>query len=130
MPFIKENPISTIRVRMWKKWLTKKSTRPIESIHDFPRRLVKRTSNYDDNVLSLPARADNRRIVFEEIVICTLIGIIPSFVWAHFNASQGYIAEGWLNLILGGVFMGLCTGIFWRPRTPTYLENDGMWKLE
>ena len=38
--------------------------------------------DYDDNVLSLPARADNRRIVFEEIVICTLIGIIPSFVWA------------------------------------------------
>jgi uncharacterized membrane-anchored protein YitT (DUF2179 family) len=68
--------------------------------------------------------------VFEEIVICTLIGIIPSFVWAYFNASQGYISEGWLNLILGGVFMGLCTGIFWRPRTPTYLENDGMWKLE
>ena len=129
-PFIQENPIRTRRVRMWKKGRTKKSTRPIESIQDFPRRLVKRTSNYDDNVLSLPARADNRRIVFEEIVICTLIGIIPSFVWAHFNASQGYIAEGWLNLILGGVFMGLCTGIFWRPRTPTYLENDGMWKME
>ena len=68
--------------------------------------------------------------MFEEIVICALIGIIPSFVWAYFNASPGYIAEGWLNLILGGVFMGLSTAIFWRPRTPTYLENDGIWKLE
>ena len=129
-PFIQENPIRTRRVRLWKKGGTRKSTRPIESIQDYPRRLVKRTSDYDDNVLSLPARADNRRIVLEEIVICTLIGIIPSFVWAYFNASQGYIGEGWLNLILGGVFMGLCTGIFWRPRTPTYLENDGMWNLE
>ena len=79
--------------------------------------------------IPLPVRRDSRKIVIEEIVICTLFGIVPSFAWALFNASPGYIAEGWLNLVLGGVFLGLSTGIFWRPRTPTFKEVDGNWKI-
>ena len=55
--------------------------------------------------------------------------ITDMLAWALFNASPGYIAEGWLNLVLGGVFLGLSTGIFWRPRTPTFKEVDGNWKI-
>ena len=74
----------------------------------------------------LPSASDKIRIFSEELLICMLIGIIPSFIWAYFNASSNYIYEGWLNLIFGGLFFGFFTIIFWRPRTKTWMIEDGL----
>ena len=68
----------------------------------------------------LPKNPPRRRIIFEEVSIIILLGIIPSFVWAHFNASPGYIETGWPGLILGGVILGLLSGLFWRPKQQTW----------
>ncbi|HJN70042.1 MAG TPA: hypothetical protein QF525_01230, partial [Candidatus Thalassarchaeaceae archaeon] len=56
----------------------------------------------------------------EEVVIAIVLGIIPSFLWAHFNATPGYIETGWPGLVLGGAVLGLLTGLFWRPKTTSY----------
>lgn len=128
-PFIQPSSSNGSRVRIWRKGQPIASTRSIDVIELLPRRLVKRSVEFDEGAIPLPVRRDSRKIVIEEIVICTLFGIVPSFAWASFNASPGYIAEGWLNLVLGGVFLGLSTGIFWRPRTPTFKEVDGNWKI-
>ena len=55
---------------------------------------------------------------FGSIII--ILGIIPSFLWAYFNASPGYIETGWPGLILGGVILGILSGLFWRPKQPTW----------
>ncbi len=91
-------------------------------------RLVLRdTPEWSSNPPAIPIRRVGSRVILEEAVISLIVGIVPSFVWAFFNASPGYISEGWLNLVLGGVFIGLFTGIFWRPRQPTwYLESGNM----
>ena len=84
-------------------------------------RLVRRESDPSPLAPRLPPTSPNRTsILIEEALISTFLGIIPSFAWAHFNASPGYISEGWLNLILGGVFIGLFSSIFWRPRQKTW----------
>ena len=74
----------------------------------------------------LPNGPDSVRRFAEEIIISTIIGIIPSFVWAFFNASSGYIREGWPGLVLGGVFIGVFSAIFWRPPYPIFkrLEQE------
>ena len=85
-------------------------------------RLVKRSKNHEfkDNSPKLPASSDKSKLLFEELFISLLIGIIPSFIWAYFNASDGYISEGWLNLLFGGLFIGVFTVIFWRPKTTSW----------
>ena len=72
----------------------------------------------------LPKNRDISRLLIEEIVISLVFGILPSFIWAYFNASGNYIIEGWLNLTFGGIFIGFFTIIFWRPKTKTYKIND------
>tara|TARA_Y100001968_G_C19367233_1_gene723196 strand:+ start:170 stop:913 length:744 start_codon:yes stop_codon:yes gene_type:complete len=69
--------------------------------------------NNDGN--PLPMGPDPIRRFVEEVMIATILGIIPSFIWAFFNASQGYIREGWPGLVLGGLFIGAFSAIFWRP---------------
>lgn len=84
-------------------------------------RLVKRSSHsFNDKSAQLPESSDKSKLLLEELFISLLIGIIPSFCWAYFNASDGYISSGWLNLVFGGLFIGVFTVIFWRPRTTSW----------
>ncbi|MFL2977662.1 MAG: hypothetical protein DBX05_00335 [Candidatus Poseidoniales archaeon] len=76
----------------------------------------------------LPLGPDPTRRFFEEVIIATIVGIIPSFAWAAVNARPGYIAEGWPGLILGGVMLGIMTSIIWRPRYRKFTlqaDSDG-----
>ena len=85
-------------------------------------RLVKREeeSEFEDEPQRIPADRDTAKLLKEEIVIAMIIGIIPSFVWAYFNASEGYIQTGWPGLVFGGIILGLLSMIFWRPKTTSY----------
>lgn len=84
-------------------------------------RLVRRENDASPLAPRLPINSPNRAsILIEEIFITIIIGVIPSFIWAYFNASPGYISEGWLNLIMGGIFIGVFSSIFWRPRQKTW----------
>ena len=68
----------------------------------------------------LPIRPPRTATLREEALIILILGIIPSFLWALFNASPGYIETGWPGLVLGGLILGLLTGIIWRPTQPTW----------
>ena len=85
-------------------------------------RLVKREgeSEFEDDPQRIPANRDTASLLKEEIVIALIVGIIPSFVWAYFNASEGYIETGWPGLVFGGIILGLLSMIFWRPKTTSY----------
>ena len=95
-------------------------------------RLVKRPKTNHNNSASpkLPSSSDKSKLLFEELLISLVIGIIPSFVWAYFNASSGYISEGWLNLLFGGLFIGVFTVIFWRPRTNSWRVGNNCGKMK
>jgi hypothetical protein len=84
-------------------------------------RMVRR-ENTEPNPMAprLPKNPPSGRIFFEETAIIIFLGIIPSFIWAHFNASPGYIQTGWPGLILGGIILGLASCLIWRPRQPTW----------
>ena len=73
----------------------------------------------------LPSDFDRVEIFKREIIISIFIGIIPSFIWAYFNATPGYISRAFGNLILGGIFFSLITGLIYRPKHSTLkvLEN-------
>ena len=72
------------------------------------------------NPQRLPPNRDTTSILKEEILIALFVGIIPSFIWAYFNASEGYIQTGWAGLVFGGLVVGLFSMIFWRPKTTSY----------
>jgi len=129
-PWKEDGEIRARRVRVWSERGILESTRPIEIADSHPLRLVRRESKYSETPIRLPGAGDATRILKQEAVICLATGILPSFIWAWFNASPGYIAEGWLNLVMGGVFFGLSTAILWRPKTPTYIQTESGWKLE
>lgn len=74
----------------------------------------------------VPRSADLRRRILEEVLIVTLVGIVPSFLIPVMNGAVGYLAEGWPNLVFGGVLIGVATGTLWRPRTRRWiLGEDG-----
>jgi len=102
---------------------SKNSKDPIPKI-----RLVKREKqNWSEKSPRIPSKFENFRMLKEEIVICILFGILPSFTWAFFNASKSYIYDGWLNLLFGGILFGFSTILLWRPRQPTwYLHKEDM----
>ena len=85
-------------------------------------RLVKREDSVDLDISPerLPANRDTKSLLREEILIALMVGIIPSFVWAYFNASEGYIQTGWPGLVLGGIILGLSSMLFWRPKTVSF----------
>ena len=84
-------------------------------------RLGRRSNTtFENSAPQLPNSSDKSRILIEELMISLFFGIIPSFVWASFNASPGYISEGWLYLVFGGLFIGVFTIIFWRPKTKSW----------
>lgn len=129
-PFIEENWLMKVS-RTW--------SNGTPSITSIPKgegckylRLVKRTKvwNYDSSAPKLPESSDKSNLLFEELLISLIIGIIPSFIWAYFNASKGYIAEGWLNLVFGGLFIGVFTVIFWRPKTKSWRVGKNCNKMK
>ena len=81
---------------------------------------VEKLSERDSNLPRLPSQRDTAKLIREEATVVIIAGVAPSFVWAYFNASDGYIQTGWPGLILGGIILGLATGIFWRPKTTSY----------
>ena len=95
-------------------------------------RLVKRPkiNHNDSSSPKLPASSDKSKLLFEELLISLIIGIIPSFIWAYFNASSGYISDGWLNLVFGGLFIGVFTVVFWRPRTNSWRVGNNCGKMK
>ena len=129
-PWTGDGKMTARRVRVWSERGILESTRPIEIAESHPLRLVRRESKYSETPIRLPETGDATRILKQEAIICLATGILPSFIWAWFNASPGYIAEGWLNLLMGGVFFGLSTAILWRPKTPTYIQTELGWKTE
>jgi hypothetical protein len=97
-------------------------------------RLVRRVSLADTEISDsgserpprLPQGYDPAWRLKQEAIIALVLGIIPSFIWAFFNATPGYIESGWLNLLMGGVFIGVMSGALWRPNGVTYrLSEDG-----
>jgi|TARA_B110000495_G_C22994176_1_gene585810 hypothetical protein len=77
-------------------------------------------SERDTNPPRLPSQRDTAKLIREEVLVVIIAGVTPSFIWAYFNATEGYIQTGWPGLILGGIILGLATGIFWRPKTTSY----------
>ncbi|MDC0047586.1 hypothetical protein OAJ29_01095 [Euryarchaeota archaeon] len=129
-PFIEEN---------WLMKVSRSWSNGTPSITSIPKgegckylRLVKRTKvwGHDSSAPKLPESSDKSNLLFEELLISLIIGIIPSFIWAYFNASTGYISEGWLNLVFGGLFIGVFTVIFWRPRTKSWRVGKNCNKMK
>jgi len=130
-PFVNDVNSPTL-IRIWKSG--KAETLAVfskrnsgEPVADGVRMVVREHSGWNENPLLIPIGGNRSKVIIEELLICIVIGILPSFVWAFFNASPGYIREGWLNLVLGGVFFGMFTMLFWRPRQPTWrIESQRM----
>ena len=89
------------------------------------RLVIREDPDWSDNPPTIPIRKDNQRIILEEAIISLLLGVFPSFIWAYYNASDGYLREGWLNLTIGGIFLGLFTSLFWRPKQPKWSIKSG-----
>ena len=113
------------------KSLNDKSITPGFSLHKSHKknirfRIIKLPKEHVDSFnYKLPSEFDRFEILKREVIIAIFIGIIPSFIWAYFNASPGYITSGFGNLIMGGVFFSLLTGLIYRPKHPTleFREN-------
>jgi len=130
-PFVNDSQNPKI-IRRWKsghaETLTAFAQGSAEgTVTDGVRLVVREHSGWDGNPIEVPKRVNYSGILIEEILLCLMVGIFPSFIWAFFNASPGYIQEGWLNLILGGAFFSIFTMLFWRPKQPTwYIESGRM----
>lgn len=72
----------------------------------------------------LPRAPNRNALLAREAGFALVLGILPSFTWAFFNASSRYISESWVNIAVGGIFFSLMTALLWRPRTPKF-EIDG-----
>ena len=86
-------------------------------------RLVRSTE--PEHKLNMPNAPPQKDLIVRESIIALLIGILPSFTWAYFNASARYLSESWLNIAVGGIFFSLMTAFLWRPNTRTYSIQDG-----
>ena len=85
-------------------------------------RLVR--SPLPEGELLMPVAPPRNELIIRESMIAMLIGIIPSFTWAYFNASSRYLSESWLNIAVGGIFFSLMTALIWRPNSPSYSIQD------
>ena len=85
---------------------------------------------YQGEPQRLPASTRKSELLVRESLIALLIGIIPSFTWAWFNASRNYLAESWLNIAVGGIFFSLMTAFIWRPKTPEYRIGTNCGKVK
>ena len=66
----------------------------------------------------VPDSADRWGNLRSELLWTTALGIVPSFMIPVLRGMGDYAAEGWLNLLLGGLCAGFFTGALWRPRRP------------
>ena len=88
-------------------------------------RLVRSTA--PDVELNMPRAPPQKELIIRETMFALLIGILPSFTWAYFNASARYLSESWLNIAVGGIFFSLMTALLWRPKTSSYsIQDDKM----
>lgn len=87
-------------------------------------REVPKAMSRDGDGDPLPTGPEPVRRAIEELLIAILLGILPSFIWAFFNARPGYIQEGWPGLVLGGLFISAFSAIFWRPSYPEFKKDD------
>ena len=78
----------------------------------------------------LPNAPPKSELLMRESIIALLIGILPSFTWAWFNASRSYLVDSWLNIAVGGIFFSLMTAFLWRPRTPSYRIGTNCGKVK
>ncbi len=85
-------------------------------------RLVR--SSVPEGELKMPNSPPKSDLIVRESIIALIIGIIPSFTWAYFNASSRYLSESWLNIAVGGIFFSLMTALIWRPKSPSYSIQD------
>ena len=85
-------------------------------------RLVR--SSVPENELKMPNSPPKSDLIVRESIIALIIGIIPSFTWAYFNASSRYLSDSWLNIAVGGIFFSLMTSLIWRPKSPAYSIQD------
>jgi len=129
-PFLEERWLMKSS-RSWTSGYPSYSQTRSDQVSDFIR-LVKRPPGhlFPVEAPQLPSSSDKSKLLLEEFLISLIIGIIPSFVWAYFNASEGYISEGWLNLLFGGLFIGIFTVIFWRPRTVSWRVGENCGKMK
>ena len=112
--------------RIWQKERTVRGATPRGvSRQKMGFRLV-RAIEYEGNLV-MPNAPKKSNLFLREAVIALMIGIIPSFTWAYFNASPDYISSSWLNIAFGGAFFALMTALIWRPKTPSYhIEENQM----
>ena len=85
-------------------------------------RLVR--SSVPESELKMPNSPPKSELIVRESILALVIGIIPSFTWAYFNASSRYLSESWLNIAVGGIFFSLMTAFVWRPKSPSYSIQD------
>tara|TARA_B100000530_G_scaffold267684_1_gene180311 strand:- start:7445 stop:8146 length:702 start_codon:yes stop_codon:yes gene_type:complete len=129
-PFIEDNWL----MKVSRTWISE--TPSITSIPKGEKseyvRLVRRLDvEYNDSSApKLPNSSDKSKLLLEEFMISLIIGIIPSFIWANFNASSGYISDAWLNLVFGGLFIGVFSAIFWRPKTKSWRVGNNCGKMK
>ena len=77
-------------------------------------------------VAIVPEHGDLGSSIRSELLWVSLIGIIPSFAIPMIRGFSDYAVDGWVNLLFGGLCIGFVSGAFWRPRRPTfYQDNDG-----
>ena len=85
---------------------------------------------YKEEPQRLPTFPNKSELIIRESIIALLIGIIPSFTWAFFNASRSYLSESWLNIAVGGIFFSLMTAFVWRPKTASYRIGTNCGKVK
>jgi hypothetical protein len=85
-------------------------------------RLVRATER--EGTQRLPCGPPKTDLIVRESIIAVLIGLIPAFTFAWFNASSRYLNDSWLNIAVGGIFFSLMTSFLWRPRLPSYHIDD------
>ncbi len=127
-PWSEENPKAAgYSMQLTKTSNSKRGISQHKSHNDKIRfRIIKLPKEHLDSIENvLPKEFDRLELVKREVIIATLIGIIPSFIWAYFNASPGYIVSSFGNLILGGVFFSLITGLIIRPRHASLEFSQG-----
>jgi hypothetical protein len=94
-------------------------------------RLVKlEPEPYSEEPPRLPMSQKKSELIVRESIIALLIGIIPSFTWAWFNASRSYLIDSWLNIAVGGIFFSLMTAFIWRPKTPSFRIGTNCGKVK
>lgn len=74
--------------------------------------------------VTVPEHGDFSAGIRSELLWVFLIGIIPSFTIPLLRGFSDYALDGWVNLLFGGLCIGFVSGAFWRPRRPTFSQDQ------